>query len=404
MKSISRKGARNGSGCFSQILVSLLLIPGGVIFYFFSAAPLAGWLSADHWVEVPCTVTRSQVERHDSSDGGPTYSVDIAYEYEWEGNRFGGDRYDFMGGSSSGRSGKEAVVSQFPVGETRVCFIDPNDPAESVLNREFRPEYLIGVGGLVITLVIVGGILWGLRKKKGKSLSAGKSRLERPDAPRATEETFALKGGNNSLVGMIFITIFAVFWNGIVFTAAWAMLSDFGSSSFALFPLLFMIPFVLVGLGLLLGMVYFFLALFNPRPDVTLTPGYLPLGGTVVLGWSFRGNTSRIQKLTITLRGEEKATYRRGTDTVTDTSCFEKNVLVETTVRTEVRRGEVSFAIPEFTAPSFDGSNNKIRWHIRVDGDIPRWPDVGEDFELTVAPLPGEHSETTPSLAEFRET
>jgi hypothetical protein len=57
--------------------------------------------------------------------------------------------------------------------------------------------------------------------------------------------------------------------------------------------------------------------------------------------------------------------------------------------------------VPEFTAPTFQGSSNKIEWQLKVRGEIPRWPDVNEEFDVFVLPLPVDQS-VPPQPAEFR--
>ncbi len=400
MKSISRKGAR-GRGCALRLAGPIVLIPGLIVFYFFSVAPLGNWLSAQDWVETPCTVLESDVGVHPSSDGGPTYSIDIVYEYTWEGVTYQGDRYNFMGGSSSGRRGKEHVVGQYPVGSERVCFVDPRSPDDAVLNRDFTATYLIGMGGLAFSLAFFAALVLGTKKSRN-SLSVGAARHDGAVPVVPVGDRIELKGDSSSWTGLAFILLFALIWNGIVLGVCYGIWSDFDAESIEWFPLLFMIPFVLVGLGFVVATFYCVLALFNPKPDLVLSPGYLPLGSTATISWAFRGNPSRIRQLKISLIGEEKATYRRGTDTVTDTNVFHRVLLAEHRAARDIARGEVDIVIPEFTAPSFDGPNNKIRWYIQLEGDIPRWPDVGQDFTLTVAPLPSASSGATPARAEFQ--
>ncbi len=66
------------------------------------------------------------------------------------------------------------------------------------------------------------------------------------------------------LIGMILI---AAFWNGIVSVFLWQIVLSFRRGDPEWFLCLFMTPFVLVGLGLMAGVVYFLLALANPRPQ-----------------------------------------------------------------------------------------------------------------------------------------
>jgi hypothetical protein len=233
-----------------------------------------------------------------------------------------------------------------------------------------------------------------------KSLSRQGTRYEAPPSSsrRDTGER-TLKGSGNNRMGCLFTFIFGAIWNSVVIGILVSMLSDFDNMEW--FALLFLIPFLLVGIGVAIAFIYCLLALFNPRPEITLSTGYLPLGSSAHMDWSFQGNPSRISTLTISICGVEKATYRRGTTTTTDESIFEKQVLVETENPREIMAGRVSFTIPEFTAPSFAASNNKIVWMVRVHGDIKRWPDVNEEFEFDVAPLPPV-GETPYQAAEFR--
>jgi hypothetical protein len=47
-------------------------------------------------------------------------------------------------------------------------------------------------------------------------------------------------------------------------------------------------------------------------------------------------------------------------------------------------QGEARFQVPEGVPPSFQAGNNRIIWTLRIYGEIPRWPDVHEEFEVTM--------------------
>jgi hypothetical protein len=404
MRAISRSRATTSSGCVLKLVGLVFFLVGTGLFIGLSGVPLMNWFTAQSWPSVPCTILSSSVGTHSSSDGGDTYSVDVRYAYEYDGVPYESDRYNFFGGSSSGFDGKQAAVDQYPAGETRECYVNPETPSEAVLNRAFSGVYLIGGFGLIFVFVSFFVFFAGSRvagktahtvpsmfrgegapKNYRYTISSGTSAIptEAPDLG-----TIALKGGNNSIFGFAFLLIFALIWNGIISVAVWDTVDIGDGGAFDIVSALFLIPFVLIGMALIFGVGYFFLTLFNPRPDLKMTPGYLPLGGAVVVSWSFRGNPSRIQKLTIFVQGQEAATYRRGTSTSTDKSVFEKIVAIETTEPTAIAAGEATFTMPEFTAQSFNGPNNKILWQVKVHGEIHRWPDVNEEFELVVHPLP----------------
>lgn len=440
MKAISRTRSVEGGGCIVRLVGVVFLLVGGGLFISLSGLALRDWFAAQSWPAVPCTILSSDVGTHSSSDGGDTYSIEIRYTYEWDGVPYESSQYNFFGGSSSGYSGKAAVVAQYPVGATRECYVNPETPATAVLNRAFSPTYLIGGFGLIF--VVIALFLLFHRSRKSAALSeSGTATLH--SSALATDPNYAklvqrltgvdpatistsvsadgsyvrvvqqsapdvplqgpvvLSGGRNSVIGFFFTLVFSLIWNGIMSAALWDALSFEDGASFDIVALLFLVPFLLIGLGMIAATVYFFLSLFNPRADLTMNPGRLVLGGSAVIGWSFRGDSSRIQKLSISLEGRESATYRRGTSTTTDRSTFERIPLFETMDATQIRNGEATVTVPEFTAPTFQGSSNKIEWQLKVRGEIPRWPDVNEEFDVFVLPLPVDQS-VPPQPAEFR--
>ena len=94
---------------------------------------------------------------------GTTYSVYILYEYEFGGQTYKSDRYDFIGGSSSGYEGKARVVAAYESAERPVCYVNPTNPSESVLKRGFHAKLLLALFPLPFLLVGVVGIVGTLR-------------------------------------------------------------------------------------------------------------------------------------------------------------------------------------------------------------------------------------------------
>ena len=64
--------------------------------------------------------------------------------------------------------------------------------------------------------------------------------------------------------------------------------------------------------------------------------------------------------------------------------------LLDTSSDWEIQRGSTGVEIPEDTMHSFTSANNAIVWSLFVHGDIARWPDVSETFEIEVRPLPAD--------------
>lgn len=382
------------------IVFSLPFIGGGAAaMYFLSIAPVyRTYVSAD-WPRVPCRIYHSDVKSH-SDDDGTTYSVDIHFEYEFEGRQFTSTTYNFDSSSSSGYDSKKAIVDRYPVGSEHECYVNPDFPEQAVLNREFQWTYLLGFafggifGGVGLVLLIWGvtSAVRGPRAKRSLSSSHRAKKVESMFAEGLlqTEETqgpLKLKTQGGPILQFIGVTVVAAFWNGIVGVFVYQVVDSYRDGDPQIFLTIFLIPFVLIGLVLIGGVVYTFLQIFNPRPQLELADGNVRLGSSTTLSWTMSGSAQSISKLTIRLIGQEWAQYRVGTNTHTDTKAFERILVFETEERTAMRHGEVVLSIPEFTMHSFEATSNKIEWFIEVHGDVKRWPDIKAKFPITVRPL-----------------
>ena len=413
------------------------------MFLFFSAFFLAGvgfsipililpiWrmVEAQSWQPAQCTIESASVETHPSDEGGATYSIAVQYVYDFGGTAYHGDRYDFSIGSTSGYDGKHAKVLELPAGKRTGCWVDPEDPTRSVLVR--RPGWAMLFGCLPLVFVGVGGagMTWaarsalGERRRRRRGRAGARVELRAPagtpvlalgnttDGPSVSLRAGAAEdpaepawlpqpagegvGGRGSLrlepkhgpVGrLIGSLLVALFWNGIVSVFLWKAAEGWRSGSPDGCLTLFLVPFVLVGLALLVNVPYQILALFNPRPVVTLSEARVPVGGSVRLHWEFSGAATRLRSLRIWAEGKEHATYRRGTDTHTESHTFARVTVVDLPGGATLGTGEATLAIPAGTMHSFAGDRNKIVWTLRLHGPISRWPDVSEELELVVEP------------------
>ncbi len=50
--------------------------------------------------------------------------------------------------------------------------------------------------------------------------------------------------------------------------------------------------------------------------------------------------------------------------------------------------GAVKLRLPAETMHTFKAPNNRVVWSVQVRGEIPRWPDVEDEFPLQVDPRP----------------
>jgi hypothetical protein len=369
------------------LFCSVFLLAGLGFTYGFLILPITRILAARSWEQAPCEIVSSRVQRHSDSDGD-TYSIDIVYRYPWRGRTYTSNRYHFVTGSSSGYEGKAEVVRQFPQGARALCYVNPKNPSEAVIDRDFSSSIWVGLFPLLFVLFGAGGLYFTLKQQPASSANWGpKASTFRgaSTAFSADSEAGTLSpsvSGKMKLLGLLFA---AVFWNGIVsvfvvnlFTERWS-----GTNWFLV---LFLTPFVLVGLGLIGGAFYQAMALFNPKPVLNVSRRSAAPSDTVEVRWTFSGQTHRLNHLKLTFEGREEATYRRGTDTKTDKETFKVITLAETADPMAISSGSVKLLLPADVMHSFQSPNNKIVWVFKLKGAIPRWPNVNEEYIFTVNP------------------
>lgn len=210
--------------------------------------------------------------------------------------------------------------------------------------------------------------------------------LPKPPALETAAGMKKLKSVSSPLGRLVACVIFSAFWNGIVGVFVYQIFND--HSGFSLLMGIFLIPFVLIGLGTIGLAIYLLASLFLPRPSLMISQNIIKPGQQFRLEWAFSGNTERVSKFTVELVGAEEATYRRGTSTSTDRFEFFKRE-IGSQARGQVGRGSLSAAIPAGAIHSFNSSNNKLIWKLKIHGEIENSPDIKEEYQLIVLPDAG---------------
>jgi hypothetical protein len=201
-------------------------------------------------------------------------------------------------------------------------------------------------------------------------------RLPRADAPWLT------------VFGLLAVCLF---WNGITSVFVWQ--AFFGEAKFDWFLGLFMIPFVLVGTGLIIAFVSSAVAAIvqSRIGKTTVELQAMPL----VIGRSCQALVTQsgplsLRKLIVQLVCEEQATYRQGTSTRTDTKkvcvldVFEDfDIRIETALPLECR---FELQVPADVMHSFDAPHNKIVWKLLVRGEPENWGSYVREYPIVIGP------------------
>ena len=161
-------------GCFLYPVFGIFLLIGSVFLYMMTILPLWGVLSSGDWVATPCEIVKSTVHQRRGTDR-PVFEWDLQYRYTFAGQGYDGDQYNFwVFGNSSAGNQKYRRARQYPRGSQHVCYVDPDNPQNVVLIREFSSEMWWGLFPLPFVAVGAGGMIYLFvqgRKRKARSKS-----------------------------------------------------------------------------------------------------------------------------------------------------------------------------------------------------------------------------------------
>ncbi len=136
------------------VLAIFLFAAAGL--YFISVKRVVQVVDARDWPQIPCVVVSSSVS---SSGGeGTHYSAHVFYDYEVEGKRYQSSRYGFFPFSFGRPSRAQEIVNRFPAGRRTVCYVNPDNPSEAVINRGLSSELWWGLIPLVLLLFVSPGV------------------------------------------------------------------------------------------------------------------------------------------------------------------------------------------------------------------------------------------------------
>lgn len=372
------RGSRLGMALFFGVFLAFGV---GFLFPIF-IGPALRMLDARSWRQAECEILTSTVAVS-SGDDSDTYRVDVTYRYSVDGQSRVGSRYKFVGGSSSGRSGKEAIVGRLPPGAHTVCWVNPADPNDAVINRDPTADMWFALIPMVFVLIGAGGVgfaIFGARHPVSAAISSVPRRVSKAIPVAMTPGP--LKPTATRGMQVFGLGCMAVFWNGIVSM----FLVNLFEGSFQWLFALFLTPFVAVGLGLIGGTMYKAMQLGNPRTTLTVQSPRVALGEALRVAWNTAGRVDKLLRFDMVLEGREVARYRRGTDHVTDTRVFATFPLVGQSPPDVGAMGTIEMVFPDDTMHSFASGNNRVEWVLKVTGELRNWPDVSDEFPLEVGP------------------
>ena len=398
-ESLSRQAVRRSrerSVPRSVLLTSGMLFFFGGIYYTLDAArEIKSLWHIESFTSIPCSILASEVVRHvDTDEDGQSsvsYTPDVYYSCETQGTSIRSNKFRFFKAGQSSYQAVESLIEPYAEGEVVTGWQNPHNPDEVILHK--APGDGVYLALVPFACVLVGLIFFsaGVSPHRG---SEEPRRLQQSAVGSLPAEGGMLVSSSTRKGRMIFFLSMSLFWNGIVSVFLYQLYRSIVEGTPALFLGLFLIPFVIIGLVIIVLTIKEFFTLFNPVIRVHVSNMHPRLGETIRLQWHIEGKVSRLSNIVMLLEGEERATYRRGTETTTSTSTFFRKKLLEDLHGRELSRGGCTVTIPLDSMHSFHAMHNEIVWKLIVRGEILRWPDAVDTYTIEVGPAGGADADT----------
>ena len=393
-------------GCAGLVLVFLTLV-------------FPEWRANHEFAETTSTVLGKRIGQSKDDEGSLLFRPEIEIRYQVAGKTYVTTTYDIHGSYSSDRQESQAALARFQPGRQYPCWYDPAEPDIAILVRGYRWWFwltflipgsflLIGGGGFVYAL-----LHWGASAERRAAMARQAKQIElfdrggRPEDPfpnvpscsdisnsPGTTLRYRLPLEASQVWALIASFLGCLVWNGLV--AAFAVCAFSGNADeprdwlWTGGAILFFLPFVLVGLLLIYLFIRQLLLTAGIGPtQIEISDHPLHPGQSYAIHVSQWGRLS-MNSLEILLVAEEKATYRQGTDTRTETQrVHQQQVFCQEAFA--IRRGlpfekQGTIEIPSEAMHSFRSEHNEVIWKLLVLGNMKRWPDYERSFHVVVYP------------------
>jgi len=406
----SARLATMGETLFFTACLLLGAVTLGLIVFWYV---LPQWRVNRYFRETTCrVVVVPGVEKQEEMET-TLYQPTIRYEYAVDQMRYIGHHYDLLGTRYAERDKAEAVSVAFKMNETYPCWYDPLEPRTAVLSRGSLLAYwalLLPVAFLAIGVGGLGYTVWQFSASRERRAAivqkaSGKELFEEPseagkfpaipgdaDVTNSPGTTLAFRLPIASRAGwhLFAMTVACLVWNVTVALFLFLAVRKTVTGDADWFLIVALVPFFASGIWLFANLGRQFWrssGIGTTRIEISDHP--LRPGMEYDLFIAQTGKMD-LENLDVTLLCEEEATYRQGTNTITDTEAvFCEQVFSQSEIIMEPGQSyqeHCRLRIPASGMHSFQGLNNSISWKVSVYARVARRPDYTRHFSVVVVP------------------
>ncbi len=362
---------KGSSSCFMQVACIVIFCIGVILG---CQLLYLTWLRMDskNWVETNAVVESSGLEKRPGRRS-TKYAPKIAYKYVWTEQEYIGSRYDFSHNYEGQLSDMQEIADRYPVGETIICYVNPDNPKSAVIIRGAEQSPWGGAMLVVFVILITGlGLL-----ANSLRIMAPKQRQEKLKQDRSGYYSLGTSGNAGEFYSCLVVTVIVIIVAGLA--VYFLLLSDgswinktaggFGAAGGVLTIVLF--------IKYLSGFKKSFCEILVNKPVVHL-------GEDITLYWKMPAAVTE-KKLIILLSGIEDITRGSGSSATVITELFHSQLILmlEPPMSEE---GEVKFTMPREGMPSTILAEGRYHWEVGIFAWSNDKDYVGSNFALPVAP------------------
>ncbi len=343
------------------------------------------------------------------------FRPEFKVHYEAAGGKFEADNvYDATNLYSADEASVQEILDRFEIGSQHAVWYDPLDPGRVVLVRGYSAWLYVSLL-IPLSFIVIGGgrmiyalVHWNASEERRSVLeqrAAQRDLFEVPpgerDFPTVPTDTNLTNSPGTTLAyrlpisttpgwKLIATAAACIAWNAIVIFFAVLVVRGFarGESDWVLAGSI--VPFLLGGI---------WLAIYLSRQIMTATgigPTRLEISAHPLIPGQpyeiFLSQAGRLnmQSLEVWLACDERATFRQGTDTRTESRrVFQQRCYVRENF--EIAQGLpfescCQLEVPAGAMHSFSANHNDVSWKLIVKGSVQGRPEFQREFQIVVSP------------------
>ncbi len=138
-------------------VILLIVLAFGLVFLFLMGREVYRITQAWRWPAVHCVIESCSIANHSNN-----YQLQVTYRYEFAGQTFRSDHLAMHSRSSSDYAPLQKLADTYPEGATALCFVNPNKPAEAILQQDSL--WILPFAIIPLIFVVIGGgglyVMW----------------------------------------------------------------------------------------------------------------------------------------------------------------------------------------------------------------------------------------------------